>query len=427
MTTASSAAAACNITNSAASYDTKGNALSRNDFIGKKVCYRYTATRNLESVRAESILAAESCSTVLTTLPARSGVRKVSTAWHAKWRLPVKIAEPNRLTYFAYNGDGGIYCAPSSAAGVLCKQTVRTTTDATGQKGFAAPLTGTPAIWQYTYNQFGQELTAVDPLGKFITTTYYANGNTHTVTNAAGEVITINAYDSGGRPTSMTDADGTIGLTYWPRGWLRTLAEASGTTNYTDDGTGQLTKMLRPDGSYLIYTYDAAHRLTQVKDELGERIVYTHDLTGIITKVETFDANGALTKVRYYDAAESVRTAQFNRQPLFKIEYHGNWCGPDWTGGFKREYGQIGMWEDILTPTDALDRCCYTHDICYWECRCDHGCSVDKRKSCMKICDNALAGCAAASGHRGGLLWLKFNYTDPFKEPDQPTCYGKKD
>jgi hypothetical protein len=45
----------------------------------------------------------------------------------------------------------------------------------------------------------------------------------------------------------------------------------------------------------------------------------------------------------------------------------------------------------------------------------------------MKICDNALAGCAAASGHRGGLLWLKFNYTDPFKEPDQPTCYGKKD
>ncbi len=54
------------------------------------------------------------------------------------------IAEPNRITTLTYNGDGGVYCAPTTATvngnpiGVLCKKSVQQTTDATGQQGFAA-------------------------------------------------------------------------------------------------------------------------------------------------------------------------------------------------------------------------------------------------------------------------------------------------
>lgn len=418
----------CGVNGSAFTYDANGNVTSTADFSGKKVCHSYDLNRNLETVRADGILVAENCAAVLTTLPPRTDVHKVSTAWHAMWQLPSRIAEPNRITYYAYNGDGGVFCAPATATGVLCNLTVRATTDATGQLGFAAPLIGTPSVWQYTYNQFGQELTAADPFGKFITTTYYANGNVRSVTTASGEVITINSYDSGGRPISMTDADGTVKLTYWPRGWLRSYTDTTGTTNYTYDKIGQLTKMLRPDGSYLLYTYDAAHRLTQVKDELGNRVVYTLGLAGNIVKVETFDPSGALTGARYYLPGERLRTAQMvRRKPMF--QYHGNWCGPDWTGGFQREYGQIGMWDDILPPIDALDKCCYTHDICYWECRCDNGCNNGKRKNCMKVCDRALASCADAAGHhRGSGLWWYMNYGS-IQRPgeDSPTCYGNKD
>jgi hypothetical protein len=84
-----------------------GNALSRTDFNNKKVCYTYEPVRNLETARAEGILSNETCSTVLATLPPRADVRKISTQWHGTWRLPTKIAEPNRLTTNAYNGDGG--------------------------------------------------------------------------------------------------------------------------------------------------------------------------------------------------------------------------------------------------------------------------------------------------------------------------------
>src|SRR4029453_11232302 len=115
------------------------------------------------------ILSNETCSTALATLPLRPDVRKISTQWHGTWRLPTKIAEPNRLTTNTYNGDGGVYCAPAGL-GVLCKKTIQGTTDATGQQGLPATVTGTPRVWQYTYDAYGQVLTATDPNNKTTTT-----------------------------------------------------------------------------------------------------------------------------------------------------------------------------------------------------------------------------------------------------------------
>ena len=109
-------------------YDAIGNVTSRTDFNNKKMCYAYDTSRNLETARAEGILTTETCNVVLATLPPRADVRKLSTQWHPIWRLPTRIAETNRLTTRVYNGDGGVYCAPTTALvsgnpiGVLCKQ-----------------------------------------------------------------------------------------------------------------------------------------------------------------------------------------------------------------------------------------------------------------------------------------------------------------
>jgi YD repeat-containing protein len=277
------------------------------------VCYASDTVRNLETARAEGILSGETCSTVLATLPARADVRKVSTQWHAVWRLPTQIAEPNRLTTNAYNGDGGVYCAPTSALvggnpiGVLCKRTVRETTDATGQSGFAATTTGTPRIWQYTYDAYGQVLTATDPNINVTTTAYYAandpdlgkRGNVQTVTNPLGHVTTITAYDADGRPTSITDSNGMVTtLAYHPRGWLTSRTVGGETTTYDYDGVGQLGKVTLPDASYVQYTYDAAHRLTQIEDGLGNKVVYTLDAMGNRIKEQAYDPGGTLARTR---------------------------------------------------------------------------------------------------------------------------------
>ena len=298
---------------SATTYDANGNVSSRTDFNSKKVCYVYDLSRNLETARAEGILSSETCSTVLATLPSRADVRKVSTQWHAIWRLPTTVAEPNRITTNAYNGDGGVYCAPTTALvagnpiGVLCKKTVQETTDTTGQQGFVATLTGTPRVWQYTYDSYGQVLTATDPNNQTITTVYYAandpdlgkRGNVQTITNPLGHVTTITAYDLNGRPLSITDPNGVVTtLTYHPRGWLASRTVSGEQTTYDYDGVGQLTKVTMPDSSYIQYTYDGAHRLTQLQDGLGNKIVYTLDAMGNRIKEEARDPSNNLARTR---------------------------------------------------------------------------------------------------------------------------------
>jgi YD repeat-containing protein len=295
------------------SYDANGNVGSRTDFKSKKICYAYDLTRNLETARAEGILSTETCSTVLATLPARADVRKVSTQWHGFWRLPLQIAEPNRITTNAYNGDGGVYCAPTTALvagnpiGVLCRKSVQETTDATGQQGFGATVTGTARVWQYTYDKYGQVLTATDPNNMTTTTTYYADtdpdlgnrGNVQTITNSLAHVTNITAYDLNGRPTSITDPNGTVTtLTYHPRGWLTSRIVGGEQTAYAYDGVGQLTKLTMPDSSYLQYTYDGAHRLTQINDGLGNKINYTLDAMGNRIKEDAVDPTGTLARTR---------------------------------------------------------------------------------------------------------------------------------
>ena len=103
-----------------------------------------------------------------------------------------------------------MFCAPTTALvngnpiGVLCSKTVQETTDTTGQQGFAATVTGAPRVWRYTYDSFGQVLTATDPNNKTTTTVYYAandpdlgkRGNVQTITNPLGHVTTFTAYDA---------------------------------------------------------------------------------------------------------------------------------------------------------------------------------------------------------------------------------------
>jgi YD repeat-containing protein len=249
------------------SLDSAGNALSRSDFNGNKTCYQYNS-RNLETARVEGAASTDTCSTVLTTLPSRADVRKISTQWNATWRVPAKVAEPNRITSYVYNGDivGGsaVNCAPTSALvnglpiAALCSKTVQETTDSTGQQGLSATLTGTSRSWSYTYDAYGQLLTQTDPNNKTATIAYYAandpdtgkRGNVQTITNAVGHVTTWTSYDLNGRPLSLTDPNGTVTtLTYHARGWLTSKSVGGETTTYGYDDAGQRHRVTLPDSS----------------------------------------------------------------------------------------------------------------------------------------------------------------------------------
>jgi YD repeat-containing protein len=72
---------------------------------------------------------------------------------------------------------------------------------------------------------------------------------------------------------------------------------------------GQLTRITRPDASYVGYEYALAHRQTAVFDNLGNRIEYTLDNAGNRTAQNVKDASGTLRRqlARSIDALGRVQ------------------------------------------------------------------------------------------------------------------------
>lgn len=315
---------------SAISYDTNnGNILFRTDFNQHKTCYTYDSSgRNLETARVEGLNSNDSCTTTLAAATLSGVTRKTSTAWHSYWRLPVKLAEPNRLTTWIYNGDtyqgSTVTCAPVNALigtqpiAVLCQKIIQATTDSTGAAGLSATIdtTASARTWNYTYNGNGQVLTADGTRTDVADTTTYAyysaddtstppkyrHGDLQSITDALGHVTQITQYDGNGRPLIIVDPNNaTTTLTYWPRGWLHTKTVGSKTTTYEYDNVGQLIKVTLGDGSTIQYSYDDAHRLTSITDILLNRVQYTLDAMGNRIKEEVFDANNTLSSKKSRD------------------------------------------------------------------------------------------------------------------------------
>lgn len=313
----------CGASASALTYDANGNVATRTDFNGNVTTYTYDLSRNLETKRVEA--------------SGKPEARTTSTQWHSYWRFPTKVAEPNKLTTWVYNGDthqgATVTCAPANATvpginggtqpiGVLCQKIEQATTDASGSAGFAASATGTPRISSWSYNQYGQVLTADGPrtdVADRSTYTYYdvtdpdlgKRGNLATITNAQGHLTQITSYDLNGNPLTLIDPNGvTTTLTYDPRQRLTSRSVGNELTSYQYDGVGQLTQVTLPDNSRLNYTYDPAHRLTAISDTLGNQILYTLDAMGNRIKEDVKDPQGTLarTRARVYDALNRLQT-----------------------------------------------------------------------------------------------------------------------
>jgi len=303
--TAISGAACPSCGPASATYDNQGNATSRTDWNGNRTDYAHDPARNLETQRLEALTSGGG---------ATPQTRTITTEWHPAFRLRTRLAEPLRITSYVYNGDGGTQCGSRPDAtlvpGVLCAKTVQATTDANGSQEFSGSASGAPRTWRYTYNADGQLLTLDGPrtdLSDVTTYTYYPDddpdlgrrGNVATITNAAGHLTEITAYNAHGQPTTIVDPNGlTTTLAYDSRQHLVSRAVGSETTGYEYDGVGQLTRVTLPDGSSLAYSYDAAHRLTGMQDSLGNRIAYSLDAMGNRIEERVFDPANSLAQTR---------------------------------------------------------------------------------------------------------------------------------
>jgi RHS repeat-associated protein len=245
-----------------ATYDTNGNLLTATDPRGVLTTYSYDTARNLQTSRTEA---------------AFSGIdRSIATVWNSTFRLPDQIAEPSRTTHFTYDAHGNLLTR-TVTAGTLTRS------------------------WTFTYNANGQVLTASDPLGHVTHFAYDAKGNLTSITDPLGHVTGFPSHDANGRPLTMKDPNGLVtAFTYDPRSRLTSHMVGTEKTGYAYDAAGNLTKLTRPDGSFLSFTYDTAHRLTGVKDALGNSIAYTLDAANNKIKEQIFDPGNALRQTRSF-------------------------------------------------------------------------------------------------------------------------------
>jgi RHS repeat-associated protein len=269
--TVSSKCSTCPTASKSKSYDANGNPSTTVDFNDVETQRTYDLARNLETSRTEAY--------------GTPRARTITTQWHSTFRLPTQIDEPGKRTTFTHDANGNL----------LTKTVLDTGTSES-------------RTWTYTYNGFGQVLTANGPrtdVSDVTTYTYYTCttgyqcGQVQTVTNALGHLTTYNTYNAHGQPLTITDPNGVVTtLTYDARQRLTSRTVGSEQTAFDYWPTGLIKKATLPDGSFLEYTYDAAHRLTEIEDSEGNRIVYTLDAIGNRTAENVYDPSNALTQTR---------------------------------------------------------------------------------------------------------------------------------
>jgi len=259
-------------------FDANGNRYVLADWIGNQSFFYYDLSRNLETSRLEAYSTPQA--------------RTIATQWHAQYRLPLSIS--------IYAGD--------SASGSPLRTTSFTYDSAGNQltKTISDPTLNISRTSTYTYNNYGQVLTADGPrtdVSDVTTYTYYTCttgyqcGQVATITDALGHLTTYNTYNAAGQPLAITDPNGVVAtLTYDARQRLSSRTIGGETTSFTYWPTGLLKQVTLPNGSYLAYTYDSAHRLTQIQDTDGNQVVYTLDAAGNHTAENLYDPGGALKR-----------------------------------------------------------------------------------------------------------------------------------
>lgn len=328
---------------SARSYDAAGAVASVDSANGERTCSVNDQTRLLETMRVEGLATTQACAAVETigvTLP--TGSRMINTIWHPRWSLQARIAEPQKITTYVYNGQpdptasgATLTCAPTSALlidgtplAVLCKKVEQATTDLTGSAGFTATAQSgvTARVSSWTYNAMGQVLTATDPRGYVTTYTYYPStsftgtgaaavghtlGDLQTVKDALNHTTTFSSYNLYGQPLTVVDPNNvTTTNVYDVRRRLTKTTTGSDVTSYAYDLAGQPKTTTLPNGLVITNTYDLAHRLIQVADSAGNTITYTLDNAGNRTGEQVKDSTGTLARnvARSFDILSRVQS-----------------------------------------------------------------------------------------------------------------------
>ncbi|QHE87241.1 hypothetical protein [Hydrogenophaga sp. BPS33] len=268
---ASAPCALCGGTAQEIAYDDAGRKLRERQHEGSITFYRYNE-RGQEIERASFPATLANA----TTRPSLAHATSVtSTQWHPSWNLPIQIAEPERITSYAY----GPY-------GIVGHSTAQTS-DATGAAAFNATIGSAVLATGYAYNDSGLN-TAIVELADGVETQrwtldYNARGDLASITDVtAGNQSAALTHDAQGRLTRISASNGAVAsFVANSRGQMTAAYTPRGNVDYTYDARNLIHEIRFSDGRWVRYSYNAAQKLIEIRDS-----------SGLVEQIASNDAEG---------------------------------------------------------------------------------------------------------------------------------------
>lgn len=303
-------------------YDLAGNRVLSRDALGNETNFEFDdqrrQTKATDALGQEITYAYDDAGRV--TMTGFADGTRVRMVYDGSGLLTAQIDQKGNSTSFNYD-DRGQLAKVTEANGADTNYeydeqgNLITLTDANGHQT------------TYHYDALGRRITVERPIGDSDLKEYDAVGNQIAYTDYNGDRHTF-AHDERDRvirKSIVGDTD--VTFTYLANGFVDTVVDGRGTTDYDYDERDRLITQTDPDGSELSYvydasgntlavttlagttsyTYDALNRLQLVTDINGGETDYDYDAIGRRTQAEF--ANGVI-ETRSYDALNRVLTLE---------------------------------------------------------------------------------------------------------------------
>jgi RHS repeat-associated protein len=279
------------------SYDANGNQISVKDAKGQVTSYQYDANNRRTRV----------------IFPDRT---QQTTVYDKLGQVTSKTDQARAKTGYQYDKRGKLTKVTDALGGVTSY-----TYDAQGNQLTQKDANNRTTI--YKYDRMSRRTMRKLPLGMSETYAYDLAGNLTSRTDFRGKT-TIFAHDVMNRVLRKTP-DASLGETevtfaYTATGQRKTMADASGTTNYIYDRRDRLVKKETPQGA-LTYTYDGAGNVKSVRssnangvtvnynyDELNRLSTVSNNSLSAGTTAYIYDLNGNLESTTYPNAVRTTYT-----------------------------------------------------------------------------------------------------------------------
>jgi RHS repeat-associated protein len=321
-------------------YDPAGNLLTSTDPLGRESTRTYDAVGNLLTVTDPEDH---------TTTYGYDGVnRRVTTT-----------RPDGTILRTGYDANGNVVSQTNGAE--------HETTYSYDELDYLASKTGPlNRTTNYSYDTVGNLRSVTDPLARTTNYSYDAADQLKQINYSDAATPDVGyGYDPAGRTTSMSDGSGSSSFTYDSLGRLtKTINGGAKSTTFAYNLAGDQTAITYPNGKKVTRTFDNAGRMASITDWLNKKTTFTYDADSQLTKT-TFPSTTTNADTYTYNRAGELMSVSMKRgtSTLASLSYTHNANGqvtsetptglPGGTQSFT--YNQLNRLSEATTKTYSYD------------------------------------------------------------------------